>query len=203
MPKQVAKIYPAANTAFRRPKKQKRRHLIVRERIAIDDMTQKPAPQKRALLIVDVQKGFINDDTRHIPALVERLQYRYDYVFATRFRNTEDSPFRTLVEWDGMTAPEDIVLAFQLKEDAVVLDKTVYTCVTEEFLSMLDAEGIEIVDICGIDTDICVTKCAVDLFENGFVPVVLKDFCATTGGRHLQVPALEILGRYIGKKQIR
>ena len=41
------------------------------------------------LLIVDVQKGFINDATRHIPARVADLAWRYDQVLVTRFINLE------------------------------------------------------------------------------------------------------------------
>ena len=33
---------------------------------------------KRCLLIIDVQKGFVTDGTRHIPDKVARLQQEYD-----------------------------------------------------------------------------------------------------------------------------
>lgn len=157
----------------------------------------------KALLIVDVQNGFVNEKTKHIPALVEKLQYNYDLVIATRFINLPDSPFRRLIKWDHLSPDTDeIELAFKPKEDTVIIDKYIYSCIDEQFLRLLKDNGIEAVDICGIDTDICVTKCAVDLFERNITPYVLKDYCATHADADVQESALIILARYIGKTQI-
>ena len=84
----------------------------------------------------------------------------------------------------------------------VVLDKQVYTCVTPAFLADLRDNGIEEVAICGIDTDACVSACAVDLFENGIRPVLLSDACASHAGAEYHEAALRILARLIGKNQI-
>ena len=51
---------------------------------------------EQALLVVDVQVGFITDATAHIPAAVERLQGKYERVYATRFINAPASPYREL-----------------------------------------------------------------------------------------------------------
>ena len=157
----------------------------------------------KALLIVDVQNGFVNEKTKHIPLLVEKLQYNYDLVIATRFINLPNSPFRRLIKWDHLSPDTDeIELAFKPKEGVVVIDKYIYSCIDEPFLRLLKDNGIEAVDICGIDTDICVTKCAVDLFERNITPYVLKDYCATHADADVQESALTILARYIGKTQI-
>lgn len=157
----------------------------------------------RALLIVDVQNGFVSENTKHIPAKVESLQRDYDVVFATRFINLPDSLYRKLIRWNCLSpGTEDVELAFKPGKDVVVLDKNVYTCVNSDFLDMLKDRKIDAVDICGMDTDICVTKCAVDLFENGVTPFVLKDYCATNAGKEINDAALHILARYIGKSQI-
>lgn len=157
----------------------------------------------KALLIVDVQNGFVNEKTKHIPALVERLQYDYDLVIATRFINLPDSPYRRLIKWEHLS-PEtnEIELAFKPKGDAIIIDKHIYSCIDDSFLNLLKEKGIEAVDICGIDTDICVTKCAVDLFERNMTPYVLRDYCATHADADIQEAALVILARYIGKSQI-
>lgn len=157
----------------------------------------------KALLIVDVQNGFVNEKTKHIPMLVEKLQYSYDLVIATRFINLPDSPFRRLIKWNHLSPDTDeIELAFKPKEGVVVIDKYIYSCIDEPFLRLLKDNGVEAVDICGIDTDICVTKCAVDLFERNITPYVLKDYCATHADADVQESALTILARYIGKTQI-
>ena len=157
----------------------------------------------RALLIVDVQVGFVNDATRHIVPKVEALQKRYVHVYATRFINVEGSPYRRLLDWHRFYAgSDDVPLAFEPVDGAVVLDKHVYTCVTPDFLRDLRDKGIEEVAICGIDTDACVSACAIDLFENGIRPVLLSDACASHAGAEYHEAALRILARLIGKRQI-
>lgn len=158
---------------------------------------------KKALLIVDVQNGFVNDKTKHIPPLVEKLQYDYDLVIATRFINLPESPYRRLIKWNHLSpGTNEIELAFRPKEGIVIIDKYIYTCINDSFVGLLEDNKIDVVDICGIDTDICVTKCAVDLFERNITPNVLKDYCATHANANIQESALIILARYIGSSQI-
>lgn len=155
------------------------------------------------LLIVDVQKGFINTSTSHIPALVEELQKKYNHVYATRFFNKPNSFYRTLIKWDRFEkSSEDFDLAFLPLSRTQLIDKSIYTCVNEQFIEDLKKNGINQVDICGIDTDICVTKCAVDLFENGIEPKILAKYCASHAGADAHEFALKTLARFIGKGQI-
>lgn len=157
-----------------------------------------------ALLIVDVQHGFINDATAHIPARVQTLQAAYPLVIVTRFLNLPGSNYRRLIHWHRFGPDsDDIALAFEPRADAVRLDKPRYTCVDDDFLALLDAHRIDTIHVCGINTDICVTKCAVDLFEAGRTPVVLADHCASHAGRDFHDGALRILARFIGRDQIR
>ena len=157
----------------------------------------------KALLIVDVQVGFVNDATRHILPRVEELQKQYAHVYATRFINAEGSPYRRLLDWHRFyEASADVPLAFDPVDGVIVIDKHVYTCVTPAFLQDLRCKGIEEVAICGIDTDACVSACAVDLFENGFRPILLSEACASHAGPEYHEAALRILARLIGKNQI-
>ena len=165
---------------------------------------KRTAPPDTALLIVDVQNGFICPSTSHIPALVEKLQYGYQTVIVTQFYNQRDSFFRSLIKWDRVQADtEEFNLAFTPKDDAWRVTKPFYSCVTPDFLNDLNRYSIKSMDICGIDTDICVLKCAVDLFENEIEPIVLKDYCSSTGGEDAHACGLRILERFIGSDQIR
>ena len=158
---------------------------------------------RQALLIVDVQRGFINDATRHVVPIVERLQQDYDHVYATRFVNTAGSPYRRLMDWNQFGENSvDVALAFRPARDTVVIDKPVYTCVDSAFLKELRKKGIDEVAVCGIDTDVCVSICAVGLFENGMRPVVLANACASHAGLEYHQMALRIMRRLIGGKQI-
>ena len=165
---------------------------------------EKNNTEKTCLLIVDVQRGFINESTKDIPKKVEKLQYNYDYVFITKFYNPSDSFFRKLVKWEEFDKnSKDVDIAFKPKLEAIILEKTVYTCVNEEFLDLLKSLNINTVYICGIDTDICVTKSAVDLYEHNIIPIVLSSYCGSTAGKEAHRNALKTLERYIGKDQVR
>jgi len=58
------------------------------------------------------------------------------------------------------------------------------------------------VHIGGLETDICVMKNAVDLFEAGIVPVVLSKYCASCSGEPAHLNALQTMRRYIGAGQV-
>lgn len=68
---------------------------------------------KTALLVVDVQNGFINEFTRHIPPRIAVLIARDEHapVLFTRFDNVDGSPFRRLLGWEACAAPPDTDLA--------------------------------------------------------------------------------------------
>jgi nicotinamidase-related amidase len=158
---------------------------------------------EKCLLIIDVQKGFINGHTSHIPKLIEELQYSYNYVFATRFHNPEDSFFRKLIHWNKFEeGSRECEFAYEPKRDTYVIDKTVYSCVNDTLLEKLAALNIGEVHICGLETDMCVTKNAVDLFEAGIIPIVLSKYCASCSGENAHVNALQTLRRYIGTEQV-
>ncbi len=158
---------------------------------------------EKCLLIIDVQKGFINEHTSHIPELIEKLQYTYNYVFATKFHNPPESFYRKLIHWDKFNeGSRECEFAYDLKRDTYVISKTVYSCVNDFFLEKLAALNIEEVHICGLETDMCVTKNAVDLFEAGIIPVVLSKYCASCSGEMAHLNALQTLRRYIGAEQV-
>lgn len=155
------------------------------------------------LLIIDVQKGFINDWTAHIPRAVEALSRCYDRVLVTRFINREGSSYRRLIHWDRFApGSEDTELAFERPLDAPVIEKFTYTCVDTGFRARLEMMDATEVHLCGIATDNCVLKCAVDLFETGYRPVVLGAACASHAGPDYHDWGLKILKRLIGPEQV-
>lgn len=155
------------------------------------------------LIVIDVQKGFINPWTAHIPAAVERLQAGYDRVVATRFHNPEGSLYRRLIGWQRLgRETADFPLAFTPRDDAPVIDKASYTCVTADLLEDLERWGAEEVHLCGIATDNCVLKSAVDLFEAGVKPVVLAYAAASHGGPDCHAAGILLLERFIGAAQV-
>lgn len=155
------------------------------------------------LIIVDVQQGFINRWTEHVPDRVTRLQRHFDIVFASRFANPPGSPYRRLIHWERFApGSPDTELAFVPRADARLIDKTVYTCVTPALLAGLRAAGAETVHLAGIATDNCVLKTAADLFESGMTPQVIVEACASHGGPDAHEAGLLVLRRMIGQDNV-
>lgn len=164
-----------------------------------------PAIEKAtALLIIDVQKGFINQHTAHIPEKIEDLQKRYPLVFATKFFNLALSPFRTLLHWNRFDkGSEETALAFPAAKNVIILEKTSYGSSMTGYFDILSRNGIKTVHIVGLDTNMCVFQSAVELFESGqYRPVVLAPFCASHSGAAYHDNALKLIEKAIGQEQI-
>lgn len=155
------------------------------------------------LIIIDVQKGFVNDATRHLPDRIQDLQAGYESVIATRFVNPDGSAHRRLMGWTRF-APDsaDADLAFAAKTGALIIDKASYTGNETELLERLQVMGAADVHLCGIATDNCVLAIAVALFEAGLRPVVLADYCGSHAGAEHHDWGLKILRRLIGEAQV-
>lgn len=160
------------------------------------------------LLIVDVQRGFINDYTQHIPGRITRLVAtgRYGPVLFTCFINSDTSPYRRLLDWHACAGPPETEVVEELLPFAQgenVYEKHGLTGVPDELGARLAKEQIRQIAVVGIDTDMCVLKIAMDLFDLGIEPVVLVDCCASTAGLQAHLAGLAILSRNIGPHQLR
>ena len=160
------------------------------------------------LLVVDVQHGFLNEFTRHLPARIARLidRGRYEPLLFTRFVNTPDSAYRRLLDWHAFQGPPDTRLAPELagySERGRVFDKQGLAGLPHELRSHVRQLGAARIHVVGIDTDMCVLKCAMDLFDLGVEPIVWIDCCASTAGLQAHLAGLAILGRNIGPHQLR
>ncbi|MBK8176410.1 MAG: cysteine hydrolase [Rhodospirillales bacterium] len=155
------------------------------------------------LLIIDVQNGFLTEWTAHVPARVASLQESFDFVVATRLYNPQKSLYRKLIGWTAFSlGSSDTQLAFTPRDNATIIDKSVYSCVNEAFVERLRREGISRVHLCGISTDGGVLASAIDLFEAGIEPVVLAHACGSSAGHAEHQTGLQVLRRMIGDKQV-
>jgi nicotinamidase-related amidase len=159
------------------------------------------------LLVVDMQNGFLGSRSQHVIAPVKRLvdefrQRGLPIVF-TRFHNDYGSQYERLIGWTRLrTAPEtDLHPDLQLCS-AEIVDKAIYTAFTPSFNSLVEANKWRTIIICGVATDGCVLKSAVDAFEQNLVPIVISDACASHAGDEIHKAGLLLIGRFIGKSQI-
>ena len=145
---------------------------------------------KQALLIIDVQNSSVTKP--EIAQKIEKLQYKYDVVFISKFMN-KGSPLLNLLNWSGY---DDETLAFTPKDDAIIYTKTGYSSYLPEM------KQFDEIHICGFDTDACVYKTALDLAEIGIRPVVLKNYCFSAN-QELHNMGIKLLERNIGINNMR
>lgn len=169
--------------------------------------------KKIPLLIVDVQNGFLNETSElvltPIAGLVAEWHERGWPIYATRFHNVPGGQWERLIGWTRLqSAPDDLLhedLAGLLTEHDTIVDKHSYTSLTGRFLTDLEAQDWDIVALCGIATDGCVLKSAVDLFEfsqRPIRPVVLQDACSSHAGKAIHEAGLLLTRRFIGRGQV-
>lgn len=160
------------------------------------------------LLVVDVQNCFLNRFTHHIPARIAQLitESSYDPVLFTRFINSPESPYRRYLGWHECAESPDTDLAPAMEpfaENKRMFSKPGLTGLSDDLIAFLRHEQVAEVALVGIDTDMCVLKIALDLFDIGIRPVVMVDCCASTAGLQAHLAGLAVLARNIGAQQLR
>jgi nicotinamidase-related amidase len=162
------------------------------------------------LVVVDVQNGFITDKSAPVVPiivdLVERWQQSGGDVVFTRYLNYVGSPFERIMGWSKVQeSPEtDIVAELQPLADmsTAIVEKKIYSLFTKDGAALVRQHRWTDLYICGIDTESCVLKTAVDAFELDLTPWVIEDASASHSGDGGQEAGLLVIRRFIGEGQI-
>jgi nicotinamidase-related amidase len=164
---------------------------------------------KELLLVVDVQNGFINSRSEHVVEPIKQLVEKWHAekrgpVIYSRFINLDNSPWEKLMGWHHLKKEPDTSLYPSLPtKDTDIFKKGTYSAWSKEVQQICDGASIQKVVICGIDTDQCVLKTAIDIFEANLIPIVVADLCASSAGKQYHEAGLKIIRRLIGDNQIK
>jgi nicotinamidase-related amidase len=162
------------------------------------------------LVVVDVQNGFIREPSAPVVPVIVDLVDRWqrgggDVVF-TRYLNYPGSPFERLIGWTQMHgAPEtDIVSELRpyASQATAIIDKKIYSLFSDEGAELVQQRGWTDLYICGIATESCVLKTAVDAFERDLTPWVIEDASMSHAGSVVHEAGLVVIRRFIGERQI-
>ena len=161
------------------------------------------------LVIVDPQRGFfepaVPDDLEgRLGKLLSRKLFRS--VIATQFVSEPDSPFQRFAGWGGLHGTEqDICEGIRPWLDAIIPKKG-FSCATDPVMRTLqELNGGYLpntIFLAGTDTEACVLASAMAFFEQGVRPVVLADYCASSGGMSVHEAGLLCLERAIGPRNV-
>ncbi len=159
------------------------------------------------LVVIDVQNGFVNARTEHALPMISRLldfwESRDWPIVFSRFHNQAGSGYEKWIHWTRLRADDEVALHSSVAQRATtIIDKDGYTVFTSAGREALGVESGDVLVICGIATDSCVLKTAVDAFEAEVEPVVAIDACATHGGEDAHAAGILIIERFIGRGQV-
>ena len=105
------------------------------------------------------------------------------------------------LNWRGCLSDEDKTIVIDTRSYQV-FDKSIYSSVTKELIEYIHENKITEIYLCGINTDCCVLKTALDLFELGYDVYVLENLCGSTCGIERHNHTIEILKRNIGENYV-
>jgi nicotinamidase-related amidase len=157
----------------------------------MDNALKTEVDEMNILLAVDVQEEFRDQDGRYerIVSYIKRDGGRYDRVYATMCANSPDSPFVKNNVWldclDGVKP-----LAFSPDKTVV---KYSYGCLDYQWLNKENHY-----DIIGFNTDCCVLKVALDLFDRGYDFRVLTEYCYSSDGASEHQRGVAVLRSLLG-----
>lgn len=159
------------------------------------------------LVVIDMQNGFLGEKSRYvIPKVLELVQEfnkRGLPIVFTRFHNEPNSQYEKLIGWKRLRSSPETDLTKELQPFAdLVVDKEIYSAFTPSFTESVRERGWETMVLCGVATDGCVLKTAVDAFERGLIPIVVEDACASHAGADVHQAGLLLIRRFIGRAQI-
>lgn len=130
----------------------------------------------KVLLVVDLQPEFKDKDGQYeriLQFVKEAKNKGYDYVIGTQCSNSVDSPFMKYNNWsDCLDGCEPLDYEPDLK-----LNKQTYGLPSYGVLPM-DNEY----HIIGYNTDACVLKISMDMFDRNYDIKVLTDYCYSSSG---------------------
>ncbi len=155
------------------------------------------------LLVIDLQKNFINENTENVPNNISNLinTNRFDYVVFTKFVNDINSQFYKILGYKGCLNTEDRRIVIDTNNNKII-EKKIYTALNQELVQFIKENNIGIIYLCGIDTDACVLKTAIDLFENNYNVKVIEDCSMSHSGIEFHEYAIKILEKLIGKQNV-
>lgn len=159
---------------------------------------------KKALLIIDMQEGFRYPETQSLVPNITKLikLFKQNIIFA-KFINKKDSQFEKQLGWKKLQKSSEQKIVSELYyPNAKEFEHSTYTVLNSELKKWLIENKTEEVFLCGIYTDVCILKTAMDLFDDNFTTFVVEDACTSLHGQKNHDAAIGSLKHILGKRYI-
>ena len=134
----------------------------------------------KVLLVVDMQKGFINFEYGYLVNKINKYieNNKYDKIIFTKFINENDSLFKSKLNYSKLQDIDSQKIVVNIPNNSVILEKTGYGLSLEN-MKYIKNLNIKQIDVCGLETDACVYAIALQLFDNNIYPNILINYVDT------------------------
>ncbi|MCK4884226.1 MAG: cysteine hydrolase [Candidatus Diapherotrites archaeon] len=166
----------------------------------------------KLLLIIDMQEGFRSVESKSIlPNILKLIEHfnsqKNNKIVFSKFNNSLNSRFETQLNWTKFQSTNDTQQMTELKTAATKIDSfqiihTGYTVLNSELKQFLKINDINQVYLCGVYTDVCIAKTAMDLFDENIESFVIKNACNSLHGKINHDSTIDSLKHIIGKAHI-
>ena len=163
---------------------------------------------KKALVIVDMQYGFMNTNTKYLEkeicGFIDNYKDDFDIIAATQYVNSEDTPCYKFEGWkECMAGSHDAEVLDSIKQRvSVVIPKGVYSCWLELVDNNICTPYFDKIYFVGVNTGCCVLHSAFDAYNNLQDCAVISDLCGSTSGYGSHLAALQVLRECITKQRV-
>lgn len=157
-----------------------------------------PHPEKRrALILVDIQEGFLKGDNRWVIPNIQKVikDGKYTLIIESIFHAEAGSLWDRQVHWTFPLAQTTPEIKNLLDENTLTITKTTRSVFKgdKDLLTILKQKNIEEIHIVGLDTDDCVFATAQESFDLSFFTYVLEECTASSESEEYRESALKIL----------
>ncbi len=154
--------------------------------------------RKRALIFVDIQKGFLKRWKKPLLSNLKKLcvQEFYDLYVEVTFHAEKGSLWDKQTKWIFTYEPSvsDVQKLLEGKDVVRIKKETRSAFKGDENLNkILKKKEIQEVHIVGLDTNDCVFATAQEAFDLGFYTYVIEECAGSSSGEKMHKNAIEIL----------
>lgn len=153
--------------------------------------------KKRALLLVDIQAGFLNERNKWIIPNIQEVIRKGNYKITIEiiFHAEKNSLWDKQTNWIFPLQPTVPEIKEMIKYNFVTITKSTKSAFkgSKDLVAILNNNDVEEVHIVGLDTNDCVFATAQESFDYGFSTYVLEECTESSEGAEYRYYALKIL----------
>lgn len=157
------------------------------------------------LVIVGMQKGFLNNKTEHLVNDIHDLMehHKFSHIVCTKFINSKSSPFVKLLGREDMQTIQETEVISEVSQYAEAIFPTYgYSCWTDEFIKYVSRVLPKTIYFIGLNTEDNVLVSATECISKNVLANVLANYCDSTKDIQSHEAGLAVIERLIGENNV-